>query len=334
MQLQRPLRRHAAFRQTIALLTAALALGWATLVQAQSQEPAPPVPSDTVLRHRYALPASHFARIAGEDIHYVDEGKGPAILLLHGSFANVRQLDGWAKVLSARYRVIRFDQSPGGLSGSNPRGDYSITQRIAVIDGLMDKLGIDRFVLLGTSSSGVPATAYAAARPARLNGLILANIAVADFALDFASMPKALQEVAAEDRTHPTFHRPEFWRQILLANITDDRQVTPELVEQWTVLNNRALRDPEAVRAIRETKFSFASSGEDLKHITTPTLFVWGRDEHETPLETHGIPGFAMSIAKDKTLELIPECSHMMPLDCPVRSAERMLPFLGRVTGR
>jgi pimeloyl-ACP methyl ester carboxylesterase len=334
MQLQRPLRRHATFRKTAAQLTAALALGAATMTCAQSPEAAPPVPSDTVLRQRYALPGSHFAKIAGEDIHYVDEGKGPAILLLHGSFANVRQLDGWAKVLSRKYRVVRFDQSPGGLSGGNPRGDYSITQRIAVIDGLMDKLGIDKFVLLGTSSSGVPATAYAAARPARLNGLILANIAVADFALDFASMPKALQDVAAEDRTHPTFHRPEFWRQILLANITDDSHVTPELVEQWTVLNNRALRDPEAVRAIRETKFSFASSGEDLKHITTPTLFVWGRDEHETPLETHGIPGFAMSVAKDKTLELIPACSHMMPLDCPVQSAERMLPFLERVTGR
>ncbi len=334
MQLQRPLRRHATFRQTARLLTAALALGWATLAQAQTAQPAPEVPSDTVLRQRYALPGSHFARIAGEDIHYVDEGKGPAILLLHGSFANVRQLDGWAKVLSRKYRVIRFDQSPGGLSGGNPRGDYSTTQRIAVIDGLMDKLGVEKFVLLGTSSSGVLATAYAAARESRLDGLILANIAVADFALDFSTMPKALLDAVAEDRTHPTFHRPEFWRQILLANITDDSQVTPELVEQWTVLNNRALRDAESMRAIRETKFSFASSGEDLKHIATPTLFVWGRDEHETPLETHGIPGFAMSVAKDKTLELIPGCSHMMPLDCPVQSAERMLPFLDRVTGR
>ena len=41
-----------------------------------------------------------------------------------------------------------------------------------------------------------------------------------------------------------------------------------------------------------------------------------------------------MSVAQDRTLELIPACSHMMPLDCPVQSAERMLPFLGRVTGR
>lgn len=315
-----------------ALLTA-LALGTATLAVAQTAA-AQTTASEAELRQRYTLPASRFATVAGEEVHYADEGKGPAILLLHGSFASLRQLDDWARILAKHYRVVRYDQSPGGLSGFNPAGNYSTEQRIAVIDGLMDRLGIDRFVLLGTSSSGVLATAYAAARPARLQGLILANIATADFRIDYAALPKALQEAAAEDRTHPTFHRPEFWRQILLANITDQSRVTPALVTQWTELNDRAIRDPETVRAIRATRFSFAQSGEDLKHIATPTLFLWGGDEHETPLATHGVPGFAMSIATDKTLELVPGCNHMMPLDCPARSAERILPFLRRVWGR
>jgi pimeloyl-ACP methyl ester carboxylesterase len=315
-------------------LIAALALGMATASTAQAPDPDAVFPTDAVMRQRYALPKSQFATIAGEPVHYVDEGKGPAILLLHGSYASLRQWDDWARDLSKHYRVIRYDQSPAGLSGPSPVQDYSLDHRMAVIDGLMDKLKIDRFVIVGTSSAGVPTTAYAATRPARVIGMVAINIAIARFPFDLSTMPKGLQEAAAEDRTHPTFHRPNFWRQILLANVEDKTRVTPELVQQWTDLNNRALRDPEVGKASYAQITPFSRSAEDLPKITAPTLILWGRDDHETPLDTHGIPAFAASGAKDKTLELVPNCGHMVPLDCPARALERTLPFLKRVTGR
>lgn len=319
---------------TLRNLLSALALGMATASAAQAPDPDSVIPTDAQMRQRHALPQSRFATIAGENVHYVDEGKGPAILLLHGSYASLRQWDDWARDLSKHYRVVRYDQSPAGLSGPSPVNDYSLDHRMAVIDGLMDKLKIDRFVIVGTSSAGVPTTAYAATRPARIIGMVVNNIAIARFPLDLSKMPAGLQAAAAEDRTHPAFHRPEFWHQILLANIEDKARVTPALVQQWTDLNHRAMRDPQVGAAAYAQMTPFSRSAEDLPKITAPTLVLWGRDDHETPVDTHGIPAFAASAAKDKTLELIPNCGHMVPLDCPARALDRMLPFLKRVTGR
>lgn len=297
----------------------------------------PEVPSDAQLRERYALPASHFETIAGEPLHYVDEGRGPAILLLHGSYANLRQWDGWAAKLKHHYRVIRFDQSPLGLSGPNPRNDYELSQRIAVIDALMDKLGVRRFVIVGTSSAGVQTAAYAAARPERVSGVILSNIAAGPLKIDYAAMPQALKDAVAQDAKHFGWHEPEFWRQIMLANMLDAKAVTPGLVDQWTDLNNRAMRDPATTAGAMKAatgSLAFARTPDDLRAITVPSLLLWSSDDHEVPLEKDGRLALDLLGAKDKRLEVVAQCGHMMPMDCPARSVDAAMPFLKRVAGK
>lgn len=288
---------------------------------------------DKALTARYALPGSRFAEIAGERVHYVSQGKGPAILLLHGSYASLRQWDDWAKRLSRRYRVVRYDQSPAGLSGPSPSGDYSVEHRIAVIDGLMDRLGIARFVIVGTSSAGLPAAAYAAARPQRVSGVVLNNIAAGPLKFDFDNVAPALKAAVAADAAHPGWHSGEFWRQIMLANMVDASRVTPGLVGQWTDLNNRMLRDPEVGKAAAAAS-SFARTPDDLRRITAPTLLLWSAQDHETPADKDGRQALDLLASQDKSLEIVDNCGHMMPLDCPARALGAALPFLARVAGK
>jgi pimeloyl-ACP methyl ester carboxylesterase len=68
-------------------------------------------------RARHADPASRYAELDGVQVHYTDEGQGPALLLVHGSMGDVADWDGWVAALSGRYRVIRFDLPGFGLSG-------------------------------------------------------------------------------------------------------------------------------------------------------------------------------------------------------------------------
>lgn len=289
----------------------------------------PPGLDDDALRIRYALPGSQFAEIDGESVHYVVEGKGPAIVLIHGSYASLRQWDDWAAKLSRHYRVIRYDQSPAGLSGPSPAGDYTIEHRIRVIDGLMDRLKIDHFVMVATSSGGLPAAAYAAARPKRVQALVLNNIAAGPVKFDLDGLPPALKAALAEDRLHPGWHAPEYWRQILLANVVDPARITPALVAQWTDLNSRPLRDPAIGKAVAAST-SFARTPDDLRRITAPTLLLWSADDHETTLERDGKQALAQLGSTDKSLEVVDSCGHMMPFDCPERALERMMPFLRR----
>ncbi|MFZ5704119.1 MAG: alpha/beta fold hydrolase [Pseudomonadota bacterium] len=276
------------------------------------------------------MPASRFVEIDGETVHYVVEGRGPAILLLHGSFASLRQWDAWAKRLRGRYTVIRYDQSPMGLSGPHPAADYSIEHRFRVIDALADMAGAKRFLIVGTSSAGVPTAAYAAARPERVAGVILNNIAVGTVQFDMAGLPQTLKDALADDARHPGYHVPEYWRQILLHNVTDMSVVTPALAEEWTLLNNRVLQRPgAAMAAARSTPTS--RTPEDLPRITAPTLLLWSADDHETRLDREGAKAFELVAAKDKHMVVVDRCGHMMPLDCPVRALDKAMPFIERV---
>lgn len=309
----------------------ALALASATF-PAQAADAPPSLPADAALRARYALPQSQFATLLGETVHFTDEGPrdGPAILLVHGSFASLRQWNDWAGPLSKRYRVVRFDLSPGGLSGPAPGGDYSVDRRIAVIDALMDRLGIAHFVIAGTSSGGLPVAAYAAARPGRVRGVVLNNIAAGPLKIDYNAMPEALKSAVRADAAHPAWHSAEFWRQILLNNMADPARVTPALVEEWREINDRPLADPAIGKAVAPHT-SFARTPADLAAITAPALVLWSAQDHETTLEEDGRRTLALLGSRAKTLEVVDTCGHMAPLDCPAPALKHVQAFLKRL---
>jgi pimeloyl-ACP methyl ester carboxylesterase len=288
-------------------------------------------PTQAELEARYCLVGSRFAEVNGVRLHYVDEGAGPAILLLHGSYASLRQWDDWAAGLRDRYRVIRFDFPAYGLSAPAPDGDYGAAAKCALITALLDRLRTGRVLLVATSSAGVPGAAFAAADPARLTGLILNNIGVGPVRHDTPPSP-AFAAALAEDATHPGWHREAFWRQILLANYADPARLSDAVVTRWTELNNRqfpgaTLPDPDATAA------EFARTIDDLPRVTVPTLVLWSDRDPEVPLEREGRRAFDLLGAADKSLAIVPDAGHMMPEECGERGLEVALPFITRVTG-
>lgn len=300
----------------------ALLASGAAYAQAQ---PAPPLAGDDALRAQYALPNSRFMDVDGTPIHYVDEGKGPAILLIHGSYASLRQWNGWAAELKKQYRVIRFDMAPAGLSGPAGKDNYSIDDTFHVIDTLTQRLGVDRFMVVSTSSGAVAGVAYAALHPDKVVAQIVGNAAVGPVKFDLSKAPPELQQAVAEDATHKGYHKPEFWRQILLANIEDKAKVTPALVQEWTDLNNRALRMPT-----KPVPPPLARTVDDLKTIRLPTLLLWGANDHEVGLE-HAQAAMTLLPGPDKQLIVLPGCGHMMPPDCGDTALASAMPFINRV---
>ncbi|HEY0941413.1 MAG TPA: hypothetical protein VGE08_15040, partial [Steroidobacter sp.] len=125
-------RRHDATRY----LRACLAFGLCCVVSlnalAQSPEGGSPCdpPSAGTLTYeevvaKYADEHSKFVVLEGADgirVHYKDQGSGPAVLLVHSSGGDLMDWDGWVKVLSKSYRVVRFDLPAFGLTGPVPSG--------------------------------------------------------------------------------------------------------------------------------------------------------------------------------------------------------------------
>src|SRR5256885_7619574 len=116
----------------------------------------------------------------GTSLAYTVAGKGPALLqsaysvnLVEYSEVNVLWRR-WTAELSRNRTYVQFDARGFGMSDHNP-GDMSFDARVADIGAVADAAGLERFALIGHSSGGAAAVAYAALNPARVTHLMLCS---------------------------------------------------------------------------------------------------------------------------------------------------------------
>lgn len=104
----------------------------------------------------------HIAPIAGGEISYVEAGKGPAIVWLHGIGSGARSWRHQKAFFSDRFRVVMWNAPGYGQSTPPPNpfpsaGDYAVS-----LVGLLDVLQIERCHLVGHSLGALMATRFAA----------------------------------------------------------------------------------------------------------------------------------------------------------------------------
>jgi pimeloyl-ACP methyl ester carboxylesterase len=100
------------------------------------------------------------------------EGAGPTIVLIHGFGAAIDWWDEVAPQLATDHRVIRIDLIGHGGSAA-PASGYSIERQAAMVSAVLDKLGVDRFTVIGHSMGGEVATALASIKPERVERMVL-----------------------------------------------------------------------------------------------------------------------------------------------------------------
>ncbi len=149
----------------IFLLTAALAL--ATFVIAR------------VIEARYP-PVGRFVEVTGGRLHLIEAGpqaggKLPTILLLHGaSGSSADPMLALGRRLAARFPVVAPDRPGHGWSDRIAGADAASPARQgAIIREALDRMGIERVVVVGHSWSGALATNLALDHADRVAGLVL-----------------------------------------------------------------------------------------------------------------------------------------------------------------
>ena len=142
----------------------------AVLLEAGAATPAP-----VSQRPQPAAPASQdsFLSIDGVRIRYRVEGRGRAVVLLHGFAGRLEDFDGLAAALRVRHRVIRVDLRGFGESGhphdTSQYGLHVVNDLFAVLD----HLGERRSILVGYSLGAAVAAKAAALHPDRVPKLVL-----------------------------------------------------------------------------------------------------------------------------------------------------------------
>ncbi|WDU65627.1 alpha/beta hydrolase [Pseudomonas poae] len=118
---------------------------------------------------------SRFVVIGGTRVHYKREGKGPVIVLLHGSGSSLHCFDKLVPALQQNFEVVRVDLAGCGLSGAMPGSDYRIEAYVRFVKAFVERLGLSRFQLGGNSLGGNIAWNFALDHRDNVQRLILMN---------------------------------------------------------------------------------------------------------------------------------------------------------------
>lgn len=104
-----------------------------------------------------------------------DEGSGPPVIIVQGLHGRWEWTKPALRELSRRCRTISY--SLCGDFGSEARIDpeLGIENYLRQLDAVMDRAGLERAAICGTSFGGFVAVRYAATRPSRATGLIIAS---------------------------------------------------------------------------------------------------------------------------------------------------------------
>jgi pimeloyl-ACP methyl ester carboxylesterase len=122
-------------------------------------------------------PTGQFVDVQGVRLHYVDRGNGEPLVLLHGNGSMIQDFDssGLIAMASKKYRVIAFDR-PGFGHSSRPRGRmWTPPAQADLVHEALQRMGINRAIVLGHSWGASVATALALKHPQAVSGLVLAS---------------------------------------------------------------------------------------------------------------------------------------------------------------
>jgi pimeloyl-ACP methyl ester carboxylesterase len=97
----------------------------------------------------------------------------PGLLLLHGGAAHAHWFDRVAGAFTDRFHVVSLDQRGHGESRWPDPPAYATEDFAGDLEAVADRLGWDRFVLVGHSMGGHNSLAFSAWHPGRVRGLVM-----------------------------------------------------------------------------------------------------------------------------------------------------------------
>jgi pimeloyl-ACP methyl ester carboxylesterase len=120
-------------------------------------------------------PRGRFIEVDGVRLHYIERGRGPVLVLLHGNSMTADDYEecGLLDRAAERYRVISFDR-PGFGYSERPRSTVWTPQAQArVIHHALQEIGVDSALIVGHSWGTMVALAMAMDVPDFVRGLVL-----------------------------------------------------------------------------------------------------------------------------------------------------------------
>lgn len=254
---------------------------------------------------------SNFISVDSARVHYQEFGErtAPPIVLIHGYTASVYVWKTTAPMLAAAgFRVIAIDLLGFGYS-EKPKGfDYTIESQARMISRFMDRLGIGRAIMVGSSYGGAVAATIALDYPGRVEKLVLVDAVINDDAknhpvLRLASIPAVGEVITPFLADSKTFLKYRMQNTLARANhhlIDDERMANV----------SRPMNAADAHHSVLATARNWHANRieQDAHLIDHQTLIIWGDQDTVIPI----VNGYKLynSILQSRLI-VMKDCGHV-----------------------
>jgi len=229
---------------------------------------------------------SCFVDVDGVRVHYQEAGdeRNPALVLIHG-FASSTLV--WSKVFlrlaEQGFRVIALDMLGFGYSAKPRNGEYTIAGQAKLLTRLLDRLGIARALILGSSYGGAVAATCALDYPDRVEKLILVGTVNNNRPLAYTLM-RLFSSPLFGDVVSPLLIGSRRLLRRRMKRVYDRHAWV--LDERRVEARHLPLRASGTQRAIIRTVRGWDAEriSRDAHLISQPTLLLWGENDREIPV--------------------------------------------------
>ena len=262
-----------------------------------------------------------FTKLNGHTIHYIKQGKGKPLILVHGFAGSTYTWRNLIPLLTDHYTIYALDVLGFGLSDKPPDGSYDMKSQGNLLIAFMDSLNLPSATLIGHSMGGIIIAYTALAAPSKVDRLVMIEPGFyADTTPSFLQyMFFPLNRIMARQ-----FYTRSMRKRFLLASFHNKSMLTDEVIDAYMI----PTRTPNALDAMAHMMTSVAIKkyeGVSTK-ITRPTLLVWGERDKGVP------PEVAKRLNREiqgSKLVSVKECGHYVQEEKPQELGKAIRDFIG-----
>ena len=277
---------------------------------------------------------SHFVEVDGATVHYQRFGdiSNPTLILIHGYTASTYIWKTAAPMLADNgFHVIAVDLLGFGYSDKPAWFDYTITSQARMIERLMDRLGIGRATIIGSSYGGAVAATVTLDYAERVEKLVLVSAVTNDepkeyFLLKLAVIPGLGELLTPFISDSKAFLKIRMQGTLAPAN---HHLITPERIEAV----HRPLNAADGHNSLLQTARNWDACRieADASLINQPTLIIWG--EQDTVIPIHNGEKLHQEILNSRFV-VIRNCGHVPHEEKPEQFVELVTEFCRDRKGR
>jgi pimeloyl-ACP methyl ester carboxylesterase len=243
-------------------------------------------------------------QLPGGELYYEVEGDGPPVVLVHGFALDARMWDDQVPALADLATVVRYDGRGFGRSTRDADTPYSHADDLWL---LLDRLGIDKALLVGLSMGGRTVVEATLAAPERVRAVVLLDALLEGVPWDPASAEDSKEVGRALGAGGIDAARTALLRHGFFAPAQRDPEVARRIAEMIGDYSGVNWTSPDPHRPHPE-------SIELLETIDAPAAVVSGELDIPCFLEMSSV--LAARIPNARRIS-VPDAGHMVNMEAP-----------------